>query len=82
MSITYTYYWEHPTDESRYLRSSNARKMAEVAAAQGGEVGVIVNAEDRPLMIRGWEMGGEPIKSMASWLVFQRRLGVSEATRS
>lgn len=42
-----TYYYEHSTDESRYLRSSNAREIASVAHAQpDSEIGVIIDTPD------------------------------------
>jgi len=54
---TRTYYWEHGTDESRFLRSASAREMAAVAHAAGGEVGVILD-DGGPLTVRAVEVGG------------------------
>jgi hypothetical protein len=54
---TRTYYWEHPTDESRFLRSASAREMAAVAhAAAGGEVGVILD-DGGGLTVRAVKIG-------------------------
>jgi hypothetical protein len=36
-----TYYREHPNDPSKYLRLSNARKIASVGHVVGGEIGII-----------------------------------------
>jgi hypothetical protein len=50
MSAT-TYYWEHSDDPSRRHRGT-ARAVASIAAAQGGEVGVIHDPDDdSPLRI-------------------------------
>jgi hypothetical protein len=57
MKTRRTYYWEHSTDPSRYLRASNARKMAEVVHAAGGEVGVIVDPGDSGLVVRAVPIG-------------------------
>ena len=43
MTTTRTYYWEHKTDQARYLRSGNAREMASVVHRAGGDVGVIID---------------------------------------
>ena len=51
-----TYYWEHSTDESRYLRSSSAREMAELLHAVGGEAGVIID-DGGPLVVRSVTAG-------------------------
>lgn len=42
MATERTYYWEHSTDPSRFLRGS-ARDMASVQRTAGGEVGVIID---------------------------------------
>lgn len=69
---TRTYYWEHPTDESRFLRSASAAKMAAVAHAAGGEVGVILD-DGGPLAVRAVEIGAtvdetvRRLDSMESW---------------
>ena len=52
-----TYYWEHTTDESRFIRSSNARAVAEIAHAQAGEVGVITRIGDGPLTVKAVGLG-------------------------
>ena len=53
---TRTYYWEHATDESRFIRSSNARAVAEIAHAQAGEVGVITQIGDGPLTVEAVDL--------------------------
>ncbi|MCP5136572.1 MAG: hypothetical protein H6981_07220 [Gammaproteobacteria bacterium] len=73
---TKTYYWEHKTDESRYLRSANAAKMAAVVHAQGGEVGVIVDrGGDSPLVVVAVEKA-RSVKLTAAALVSAGRATV------
>ena len=60
-----TYYWEHATDESRFIRSGNARDIAEIAHAQknigdwscAGEVGVITQVDDGLLSVEVVDLG-------------------------
>jgi len=72
---TRTYYWEHPTDESRFLRSVFASKMAAVAHAAGGEVGVILD-DGGPLTVLAVEIGAT-VKETARRL---ESIGVAAAT--
>lgn len=44
MSVGRTYYWIHRAGENRYLRSSNARKIARIAhTLPHGEIGVFLD---------------------------------------
>lgn len=48
-----TYYWEHWTDPSRWLRSRRAANLVQLAGK--GELGVIIRDGDRPLRILALE---------------------------
>jgi hypothetical protein len=70
-----TYYWEHPTDQTRYLRSRSARAVAETYRRQGGEIGVIGTVTADPLRIVCVSTGDTTasVADLASRLVAARR---------